>query len=202
MFPLVESIKWKDGVIYNLEYHQQRLNLSMKELFPEAAVIDLAIELSAIQLPFLGLYKLRVVYSSLIEKIEIEPYTLRSIQSLKVVYQNNIDYHLKYADRQVLNQLFSQRGNCDDIIIVKNGVVTDSFSANLLFFDGQRWVTPDSPLLKGTQRQYMLDNGLIFEKHITLKDLASFQKVGLINAMMDFDEMPIIDTKGIYGLIG
>lgn len=198
MSPLVESIKLKDGVIYNMEYHQQRLNRSMKELFPVAAAIDLVKEFTGIQIPSSGTYKVRVVYGPAIEKIEIEPYTLRSVNSLKVVYCNNIDYHLKLTDRQALNDLYCQRENCDDIIIVKNGQITDSFSANLLFFDGQHWLTPDSPLLKGTQRQYLLDNGVIFERNITLNDLISFSKVGLINAMIDFDEMPIINIKDIF----
>ncbi|MGE5394644.1 MAG: aminotransferase class IV family protein [Candidatus Saccharibacteria bacterium] len=198
MSPLVESIKLKDGVIYNMEYHQQRLNRSMKELFPVAAAVDLVKELAGIQIPSSGTYKVRVVYGPSIGRIEIEPYTLRSVNSLKVVYCNDIDYHLKFTDRQTLNDLYSQRENCDDIIIVKHGQITDSFSANLLFFDGQHWLTPDSPLLKGTQRQYLLDNGVIFERNITLNDLISFSKVGLINAMIDFDEMPIINLKDIY----
>jgi 4-amino-4-deoxychorismate lyase len=198
MSPLVESIKLIDGDFRHIAYHQERLNRSMKELFPKATVIDLAKELSEIEIPDSGLFKVRVVYGPAIEKIELEPYTMRSVKSLKVVYSNDIDYHLKYTSRVVLNDLFSQRGNCDDIIIVKSGLVTDSFSANLLFFDGQRWLTPDTPLLKGTQRQYLLDNGVIVESPIAVKDLSSFQKVGLINAMIDFDEMPIIDTKDIF----
>lgn len=198
MSPLVESIKLKDGVIYNLNYHQDRLNRSMKEMFPMADVIDLAKELSGMQRPGSGLYKVRVVYGPLVEKIEVEPYTYRIVKSLKVVLYNDIDYHLKYTDRGVLNMLYSQRKGCDDIIIVKNGVVTDSFSSNLLFFDGRQWFTSDSPLLQGTQRQYLLDNGLISECRIAANDLTSFQKVGLINAMTDLDEMPIIDPKDIY----
>lgn len=198
MSPLVESIKLKDGMFYNLNYHQDRLNLSMKEMFPTSHAIDLAKEISGMKYPESGLYKVRVVYGPVVEKIEVEPYTYRVIKSLKVVYYNDIDYHLKYTDRCTLNVLYSQRDDCDDIIIVKDGMVTDSFSSNLLFFDGQRWLTPDSPLLQGTQRQYLLDNGLISERRIAANDLTSFQKVGLINAMIDFDEMPIIDPKDIY----
>lgn len=198
MSPLVESIKLKDGVVYNLNYHQERLNRSMKELFSMAHAIDLAKELSVIQVSDLGIYKIRVVYGPTIEKIEVQPYTYRIVKSLKVVYHNDIDYHLKYTDRRVLNVLYSQKENCDDIIIVKNELVTDSFSSNLLFFDGKKWLTSDSPLLMGTQRQYLLDNGLISESRIAAKDLASFQKVGLINAMIDFDEMPVVPLERIF----
>jgi len=86
---------------------------------------------------------------------------------------------------------------CDDIIIVKNGFVTDSFAANILFLDGVQWITPTTPLLNGTKRQFLLDQGIIAEKEIREEDIRTYQKVGLINAMIDFDEMPVIDIDSI-----
>lgn len=198
MFPLLESLKLKDGIIRNIEYHQARLNHSMKELFPGAGQIDLKREISIPDNCLSGIYKVRVLYGPTVGKIEIAPYNFRSVQSLKVVYHESIDYHLKYTERQILDELFAQRGNCDDIIIVKNGLVTDSFVANLLFFDGKRWVTPACPLLKGTKRQLLLDRGIISEMEISEDDISTFQKVGLINAMIDFDEMPVVPVDRIF----
>lgn len=195
MYPLVESLKLKDGVIQNLDYHQRRLNSAMDELFPKAQKIDLLQTISFPEECKSGIFKVRVVYGATIDKIEIEPYQYRFIRSLKVVYHKSIDYHLKYTDRQLLEELFAQRGDCDDIIIVKNGLVTDSFAANLLFFDGIKWVTPSTPLLKGTKRQILLDQGIIHEKEIRVDDIQSFQKVGMINAMIDFDEMPVVTVE-------
>lgn len=197
MSPLVESIKLKDGKLFNLGYHQNRLNDALAELFPEAATIDLA---SAILIPehcSSGIFKVRVLYGPIVEAIEIDPYQFRTIQSLKVVHHESIDYHLKYTDRQILQQLFAQRGDCDDIIIVKNGLVSDAFAANLIFFDGQKWLTPNSPLLKGTQLQYLLEQGIITEIEIKESDISSFQKVGLINAMVSFEDMPVIRIEKI-----
>jgi 4-amino-4-deoxychorismate lyase len=197
MCQLVESLKLKDGVLENLAYHQARLDRSMAELYPDAKKIVLS---KAIQIPAefrQGLYKVRVVYRATVEKIEMEPYHFRNVQSLKVVRHESIDYHLKYTDRQILQQLFAQRGDCDDIIIVKSGLVTDALSANLLFFDGQKWVTPDSPLLKGTQRQFLLDRGIITEQQISEKDISKFQKIGLINAMVSFEEMPVVGIENV-----
>ena len=139
MYPLVESLKLKDGIIQNLNYHQNRLNRSMDELFPTAGKIDLMQEISIPENCKSGIFKVRVLYGQTIDKIEIEPYIFRTIQSLKVVHHERIDYHLKYSDRQILQELFAQRGDCDDIIIVKNGLVSDSFAANLLFFDGKKY---------------------------------------------------------------
>ena len=197
MYQLVESLKLKDGVIRNLEYHQNRMNRSRNELFPDAEKIDLA---KAIIIPEnckSGIFKVRVVYNSGVEKIEIEPYVFRTIQSLKVVHHESIDYHLKYTNRQILQELFAKRGNCDDIIIVKSGLVTDSFAANLLFFDGKKWFTPTAPLLKGTKRQLLIDQGIISEKEIREEDIRTYQKIGLINALIDFEEMPVINIDRI-----
>lgn len=192
MYPLVESLRLKDGIIMNLEYHNQRLNRSKAELFPGSPEVELK---ALIKIPDdcrQGIFKIRVLYDQLVREIEISPYHYRSIQSLKVVHHESIDYHIKYTDRQILQQLFALRGNCDDIIIVKNGFVTDSFAANLLFFDGTNWVTPSTPLLKGTKRQLLLDQRIITEKEIREEDVRNYQKVGLINAMIDFEEMPVV----------
>jgi len=198
MYPLVESIKLKDGVIQNLEYHQSRLNRSMEELFPLVEKIDLLKEISIPEEYKSGTYKIRVLYLDTVVKVEIEAYQFRSIQSLKVVSHESVDYHLKYTDRQILEELFSQRGDCDDIIIVKNGLVTDSFAANLLFYDGSKWFTPSMPLLKGTKRQLLLDQGIILEKEIREEDMQNYQKVGLINAMIDFEEMPVVSVERVF----
>jgi 4-amino-4-deoxychorismate lyase len=162
----------------------------MAELFPEASAIDLRNKISIPENCSSGIFKVRVLYGQTIEKIEIEPYIFRTIQSLKVVHHESIDYHLKFTDRQILQELFSQRGDCDDIIIIKNGFVTDSFAGNLLFFDGENWVTPTTPLLRGTKRQFLIDQGIISEKEIREEDIRSYQKIGIINAMIDFEEMP------------
>ncbi|MDP2890708.1 MAG: aminotransferase class IV family protein [Bacteroidota bacterium] len=198
MSPLLETLKLKDGIVQNLSYHQNRLNRSMDELFPDAQKIDLAKEIPIPENCNSGIYKVRVLYGQTIEKIEFEPYVFRLVKSLKVVHHDSIDYHLKYADRQILQELFAQRGDCDDIIIVKNGLVTDSFAANLLFFDGEKWFTPKTPLLKGTKRQLLIDNRIVSEREIREEDIRSYLKVGLINAMIDFKEMPEVNLEQIF----
>ena len=42
MYPLLESIRLKDNRLFNLEYHQERMDRALKELFPLAEKIDLA----------------------------------------------------------------------------------------------------------------------------------------------------------------
>ena len=197
MSPLVESLKLKDGFIQNLEYHQNRLDRAMDELFPKVKKIDLGGIIAIPENCRAGIFKIRVLYGSSVDKIKIEPYVFRKIKSLKIVHHESIDYHLKYSDRQIIQELFARRGDCDDIIIVKNGFVTDSSVANLLFYNGNQWITPNTPLLKGTKRQFLLDQGIISELEIREKDIRNFQKVGLVNAMIDFEEMPVVNMDKI-----
>ena len=192
MCQLVESLKLKDGMIQNLDYHQKRMNYAREELFQGYDPIDLSAEISIPDNRKSGVFKVRIVYGCTIENIEIEPYQFRIIQSLKVVHHESVDYHLKFNDRQILQELFAQRGSCDDIIIIKNGFVGDSFVSNLLFFNGEKWFTPTTPLLKGTKRQFLLEHGIISEIEIREEDIRNFQKVGMVNAMIDFEEMPVV----------
>lgn len=197
MSPLLETIKCKDGALFNLRYHQARFNEVRKEYFGLTEKMDLS---EIVKIPEdckTGLFRCRVIYAETIEKIEFLPHRYRPIHSLKLVEDNQIDYRFKFTNRQKLEQLFEQRGDCDDILIVKNGCITDSFTANVVFSDGKRWWTPDSPLLPGTQRARLLHEGKISECRITPSDIPNFQQAGLINAMQDLNEMPVLKTENI-----
>lgn len=194
---LFETIKCRDGILSNLEFHNERFNKTRKELFGIADEMNLK---SWIKIPEnckTGLFRCRVVFANDIEKIEFLPHQIRNISSLKLVEDNLIDYHLKYANREALQNLFEKREDCDDILIVKNGCITDSFTANVIFSDGKKWWTPDTPLLQGTQRARLIREKKISECRITVDDLQKFRIAGLINAMQDWDEMPRIEIKNI-----
>ena len=144
-----------------------------------------------------GLFKCRIIYSKQIEKIEFIPYRLPEIQSLKMVFDDEIDYAHKYFDRNQLNKHFSQKENCDDILIVKNGLLTDTSFANILFFNGKQWLTPSGPLLKGTQRRFLLEREQIVTADIRPADLKSFQKARLINAMIRTEDEVDVEMEDI-----
>ena len=78
----------------------------------------------------------------------------------------------------------AQRGDADEVVIVKNGLLTDTSYSNIALFDGQRWVTPRHPLLQGTMRQSLLDTGQLVERDIRDDEGGRYEKVSLINAMM------------------
>lgn len=196
MSPLLETIKLLDGRFFNLPYHNARFNAARRECFGLEAPLDLQDRIFIPKDKRSGLYRCRVIYGLDIQTVEFLPHTYRSVQSLKLVEDNAIDYRYKYADRRRLHGLFEQRGDCDDILIVKNGCITDSYTANPIFFDGQTWWTPDTPLLPGTQRARLLAEKIIFERRITPADLLLYRKVGLINALQDFTEMPLVEVVG------
>lgn len=197
MCQLLETIKCAEGRLENLEFHQARFSLSRKLKFNAEDEILLKQQIQVPNFAKTGLFRCRVIYGQQIEKIEFIPHVYRVVNSLQLVEDNSIDYQFKYADRKYLEQLFEKRGTCDDIIIVKNGLITDSFVANLVFFDGKKWWTPDSPLLPGTQRARLLQTGKISATRITPFDLPGFQKAGLINAMNNLNNMPTIGIEKI-----
>lgn len=187
MSRLIESIKLDNGRFLRLHYHQARMDRSVAELFQQNNAINLSVELAKQSHPKFGLYKCRIVYEKQLESVEFLPYEPRKIESLKVVYDNAIEYSSKYEDRAGIDTLFGQRQYCDDVLIVKNGFVTDSSISNIIFFDGYKWITPDTPLLKGTMRQFLLEAAEIKEQSVTIQDIPSFKSFRLINAMIGFD---------------
>jgi len=139
-----------------------------------------------------GVYKCRVLYNNVIESIELHPYFPKNIQTLRLVEDNDIDYTFKYEDRRAFDRMLAQKEEADEILIVKNGFITDTSYSNIVFFDGQNWVTPDTYLLNGTQRQHLLAEGLIKEAGIRPSDLEKYTGAKLINAMLDFDATPLV----------
>lgn len=123
------------------------------------------------------------LYTQEIELVEYLPYVPKEIQTFKIV-KSNIEYAYKYSDRRELQSLILP--SYDDIIIQKNDLLTDTSIANIAFFDGQKWVTPKSPLLEGTTRARLLDEKFLTLKNIRSLDIQSFSHFALMNAMIGF----------------
>ena len=193
---LIESIRLENGRFHRLQYHQARVNNAFAELYPSETPISLSSSLTKDKYPKSGLFKCRVLYNSGIQSVEFIPYVPKDPKTLKIIHNNEIEYNHKFEDRSKINTLFEERQYCDDILIVKNGFVTDSSYSNIIFFDGYQWVTPNSPLLKGTMRQMLLDAAEVKPRPITLQDIPSFKSFRLINAMLGFDG-PEIEVSGI-----
>lgn len=185
MSQFLETIAIVNKIPQHVSYHQQRIAAS--------SLVKIEPFLQRISVATNKLYKLSVIYNETqVEKYQLIPYQPKAIETFKILIDNNIDYSLKYVDRSHLDQLKSKKGSCDEIIIIKNEEVTDCSFANLVFWDGKRWITPENPLLAGTCRARLLEEGVIETQKISVKQLPSFSKMMLINAMLDFDEKRVI----------
>ncbi|MGN1253933.1 MAG: aminotransferase class IV family protein [Prevotella sp.] len=185
MYPFVETIRIEGGKPQNLYYHQLRMELTMNRFFPLASIPSLKEEMDKKAWPSDTILKVHVEYNGQgITLVRADKYHIRTIRKLRLVTCDDIDYTYKSADRSRLEQLLHQKGDADEIIIVKNGLLTDTSYSNIALYNGAEWVTPKTPLLKGTMRQALLDKGLLVERDITPEDYQSYKKVCLINAMM------------------
>ncbi len=191
---LLETIKIQHGVACNLALHQQRMNKSRSLLFSAENEISISDLISNQASSLNALHKCRIIYGKEVVKIEFLPYTPKPIHSLKLIENNQIDYSMKFENRNQINKLFLQRQQCDDILIIKNAFVSDTSYCNIIFSDGINYYTPFTALLKGCKRQSLINKGLIQEAEIRKTDIRLFKKAILINSMIELEdnfEIPI-----------
>ncbi|MFK2823173.1 aminotransferase class IV family protein [Arcobacter sp. YIC-80] len=178
-----ETIKCDDFEVFNLEYHQERI----------AKTVGLNINLSEYIYPLSNkLLRCKLIYDeSGVLDVNYFEYKKKDIKTFKLVYDENIDYSKKYLNREKLDELCAKKDNCDEIIIVKDGFITDTSIANIAIFYDNRWISPKKPLLKGTTRARLISQGKLYEKDISIQMLQKCEKFALMNAMIDFDELEI-----------
>ena len=195
---LLETIKIAENYLINLEYHQQRVNRSIRDLFNKNARINLNEKIKVPGFLGKGLYKCRVIYNLEIKKVEFLHYKQPEIITLKLVSCNDLDYYYKFKNRQAITELLELKGRCDDILILRNDLVTDTSFCNIIFCDGNNWITPSNPLLKGTQREYLLEKGMVSEAILKSSDIYYFNSFKLINAMIDFETSQTLPITNIF----
>ena len=198
MCRLIESIKVINGHFENIYFHNLRLNKARADLWNCRKEIDIAHEVAVPPEFCKGLYKCRILYSDEIEKVEFVPYRLPEIRSLKLIIDDDIVYNYKFEDRTRIASLFDQRHPCDDILIIKNGCLTDTSFCNVVLYDGENYYTPSTRLLSGAKRQLLLAEKKVFEKMIKATELHKFQSIYLVNAMIDLEDEVCIGIKNVF----
>ena len=143
-------------------------------------------------------YKCRVVYDSENIDVEFPVYQRKKINRLIVKTDNEIDYQFKCANRKRLNLLCKDLRADEEVLIVKNDLLTDTSFTNIALFDGSNWFTPEKPLLQGVQRNYLLSKKMIHEKDISLQELKTYSKIKLFNALNDWNDAWELDRSNIY----
>jgi 4-amino-4-deoxychorismate lyase len=193
---LLETIKVENRQLVHISYHNERFNRSRQALFGAAEMIHLEEIITIPKEIRLGIYKCRIIYDADIHNIEFSSYQTKSVASLQLVQADDVNYNYKYLDRNIFAHLLSKASE-DDILIIKDGFITDTSYANIVFWDGIKWLTPSTPLLRGTKRQALLDAGEIIEAELKPADLKYFYDAKLINAMLDWENAPTIPIENI-----
>lgn len=203
MFLLSEAIKYENNIFHNLPWHQKRIERAFKDNFQSNKPLDLEEILKKANQPDnKDLYKCRITYNCNNYNIEFIKYSFRKIEKLKIVFDNTIDYSHKWTDRKNLNKLYNNKDNADDIIIVKNGLLTDAFASNIVLVKSNERISPKEPLLPGVTREKLIEESFIKCKDIKVKDMHSFEYIHLINAMSEWSNSPKIkiNNENIIGL--
>jgi 4-amino-4-deoxychorismate lyase len=186
MYLLFESIRFEDGEFHNMDLHQARVNRTFSKLFSGYEPVNLESIVREIK-PVIGVYKCRISYNHESKAINLSPYTKKPPSSLKIVSNNSIKYDFKYEDRTELDRLYKLRSRKDDILIVKNQLISDTSYGNICLVKKGKWFTPFQPLLQGTQREYAIRKNWVAEKDISINELFTYDHFMVINAMLPFD---------------
>ena len=197
-------------MIENLSAHNERMNNTIRVHYG-SSVIPVSLEDFITAEGCKGRTRCRVEYTSAVEKVEVEytsavekveyfPYSIREVKSLQLVNDDTAEYSFKYADRSVLDRNFALRGNADDVVIVRSGMLTDTSIANIALYKEGKWFTPKYPLLKGTRRARLLTEGIIEEDIIMADSLHKYEKIRLFNAMISFGEVEM-DMKNVFPIL-
>ncbi len=196
MCRLFETVRIVNGEPENLDFHDRRMNFSRQKLYGTNEILHLTDYIRITDEYKTGVFRCRIIYGSSISSTEYIPYSPAAVKTLKLVHADSLVYDLKYLDRSALTSLID-KSLADDILIVKQGCITDTSYTNIAFTGGKNWVTPDTPLLCGTMREKLLANGIITAERIRVDDLGRLTHFRLINAMLGFDS-PVLPVSNIF----
>ena len=186
MSPFFETVKIENGEIKNAPFHNARLNRTIRQNFSLCPNYDIRDYITPPKEQ--GIFRCKIIYDTEVYEVTLTPYQKRVYQSFRCI-DADIAYPYKSTDRSAIDRLFAQRGECDDIIIVRDGLLTDTSIANIALFDGLHWYTPETPLLEGTFRASLLTGNSIKTKDLDRKSLQKCTKFAIMNAMTGFYQL-------------
>ncbi len=201
MCQFIESIFYRNGVMPLLHWHEQRFAATQFYAFGNIIYPSL-MDCIAFALPEKLeknlTYKCRVLYSQFDMSVTFDIYQKKKINALHIVKDDNIDYGFKFADRSPIENLKTGLAAHEDILILKNGLLTDSSFTNIALYDGNNWLTPAYPLLEGVQRAKLLSQNLLIPADIESEDLQLFSKIRLFNALVNWENAWEIDMRNVH----
>lgn len=193
----IETICYEQGRFQRIDLHNERFNRTRKQFFGIQTPLQLELFLSIPEHLKSETVKCTITYGSEIINIEYNLYKIKTVKSLQLVIDNTIDYSFKFANRTKLKDLYQLRGQCNDILIVKNGFITDTYYANIIFKQDDKWYSPQNPLLWGTRLESYLREGRVTPALLRPENLYQFSEARIINAMISIENSPVIPIENI-----
>lgn len=197
MCQFIETICYEGGRFQRIGLHNERCNRTRNHFFGLQPNLQLELYLSIPSHLKNEIVKCSVTYEIEIIGIKYDLYKIRPVNSLQIITDNVIDYSFKYADRTKLNALYQLRGQSDDILIVKEGLITDTSYANIVIRKNEKWYSPQNPLLRGTRLESYLSESIVTPALLRPEDLFLFSEARIINAMISIENSPVIPIKNI-----
>lgn len=198
MMELLETFNITNGQVLHLDFHQQRVDRSLYDLFQIEKGFSLKDFFNHHNLPVDGIYRGRLIYEEQIKSFEVIPYKEQSIKTFKLVAIGEYDYAYKWADRSFFADQKCNFSEVDELIFHSNQNIQDCTIANLAFLKNNTWYTPKSPLLRGTTRERLLHTNQIQELDIFIDEIHQFERICLINV---FRELSIENSLSLPACI-
>nr|WP_106780267.1 aminodeoxychorismate synthase component I [Lysinibacillus timonensis] len=202
VFELLESLLLKDGQYFLLQEHLERLKNSAKYFkFPfELEKIKETLQHYAEQYQD-GEFKIRfLLHKDGQNTIEAQPITklqmpLKVILSDEPLNKDNRFLYHKTTNRSVYTQFKNKYPQATDVLLWnEDGELTEFTNGNVVLeIDGMLWTPPiSSGLLAGTYREFLIKEGKIHERILTISDLKKSTKCWLINSVRTWVEVQLI----------
>lgn len=196
MINCLETISIKNKKIQNLEYHQERVDEVFKNLYKKENAWDLS---TILKQDFQeGWLKCRFIYNEENYHIEILPYQRKTIKKIILVDCHDYQYTYKFEDRNYLYQLLKDHPSADEVILVKDGKITDCTIGNIALKKNGEWFTPKTPLLNGTKRRKLIREKKLIELPILANEIQNFDKIAIINAFLDLEEDNLLSVSDAF----
>ena len=201
----IETFMLRGGELIAGELHRERMLRTLREQGAETSSAFLQSLLSTspwreVEAYLTGqqvlpatTYRLTLEYSLAgLSAIRLIPYGKRTIRALcPILLSDDFEYSYKYADRSFFDRMKAELADDEEPLFVRSdGSITDTSFTNVLIETEAGYLTPTRPLLRGTQREGLLQAGLIAEADdLTLSTLRSKAKaILLINALLPLEE--------------
>ena len=194
-YPFLESIGVYEGQAPLLPYHQARVDRTFAAFYPGQNSLDLLDLWQKASFPSEKV-KWRIQYNALEQKAEICAFPERKIEYLQVVKDDTIEYAYKFTERDRLDVLYREKAEpADEILIVRNGLLTDAYYYNVVVKTESGLLTPRMPLLAGVMRAYCLKKEQVQLADIRMNELKNSEGVYLINALHPLERAAFIEQE-------